>query len=382
MAGSTTTSRASGSATTSAARPTPGTPWRRPDSELYRGVRLTRALDWQSRTESLLTDTESDFLSAAKSASDAEERSAAEQARAQTRLIRRLRIVLSGAAVLLVLALIAGGMAAVQSDRARRNAGDAYQAAVSADARRVGTRAQLTDEISLSLLLAVAGARLDDSPETRVNLLTALAKQPQLVRSAPPGGGYLEGMDVSRDGRLIASSDDRNRMHLYDAATNRLLRSYDAGRPRDDEQAFLIGAFSPDSRHLAVILTGVESSEPVRVLDPNTMLPTAELDFPGSRPVWGVDVQFSADGRYLGATMHTRPVGEDVTTPGFALVWDLQLASQPAGAGTDRHRPPGDGAQPGRPHVVHQLATDGLRRGDGAARSGALTRRPHGSRST
>ena len=34
----------------------------RPDSELYRGVRLTRALDWQSRTESALTETERDFL--------------------------------------------------------------------------------------------------------------------------------------------------------------------------------------------------------------------------------------------------------------------------------------------------------------------------------
>src|SRR6185295_16443633 len=98
------------------------------------------------------------------------------------------------------------------------------QLAVSADARRVGARSQLTDDISLSLLLAAAGARLDDSPETRANLLTALAKQPHLVRSAPPEGGYLETLDVSRDGRWIASSDGQNRMHLYDASTNRLLR--------------------------------------------------------------------------------------------------------------------------------------------------------------
>ena len=113
-----------------------------------------------------------------EAASEAEERSAAERARAQARLIRRLRIVLGGAAVLLVLALVAGGVAAVQSNRADRQRrrgprrrGDARQAAVSADARRVGARSQLTDDISLSLLLAAAGARLDDSPETRVNLL-------------------------------------------------------------------------------------------------------------------------------------------------------------------------------------------------------------------
>ena len=64
-------------------------------------------------------------------------------------------------------------------------------------------------------------------------------------------------------------------MHLYDAATNRLLRSYDAGRPPEDEQAFMIGAFSPDSTQLAVILRASKSTEPVRLLDPNTMQPTA-----------------------------------------------------------------------------------------------------------
>ena len=35
----------------------------RPDSELYRGVRLARALDWQTATASALTETERDFLS-------------------------------------------------------------------------------------------------------------------------------------------------------------------------------------------------------------------------------------------------------------------------------------------------------------------------------
>ena len=37
----------------------------RPDSELYRGVRLTRALDWQSRTDTTLTAIEREFLDAA-----------------------------------------------------------------------------------------------------------------------------------------------------------------------------------------------------------------------------------------------------------------------------------------------------------------------------
>ena len=38
----------------------------RPESELYRGVRLVRTLDWQGRTRSTLTETEHDFLEAAR----------------------------------------------------------------------------------------------------------------------------------------------------------------------------------------------------------------------------------------------------------------------------------------------------------------------------
>ncbi|MFC7362015.1 nSTAND1 domain-containing NTPase [Nocardioides astragali] len=301
----------------------------RPDSELYRGVRLARALEWQSGTRSTLTDTEREFLDAAREASDAEERSAEEHARDQARLIRRLRMVLGGAVALLALALAAGGLAAVQSDRANDNAARARQLAVHADARRVGVRSQLTDDISLSLLLAVAGARLDDSPETRVNLVTALAKRPTLVRSEPPGGGYLEGFDVSHDGRFIASSDDQNRMHLYDASTNRLLRSYDAGRPTEAGQAYMYPAFSPDGRQLAVVLEQARSLEPVRLLDSETMQPTRQLDFPGGKPLWGNDVQFSANGRYLAATLSTGPVEEALEKRGYALVWDLRSPSTP-----------------------------------------------------
>jgi WD40 repeat protein/DNA-binding SARP family transcriptional activator len=310
----------------------------RPDSELYRGVRLTRALDWQSSTTSALTETEREFLDAAREASSAEERSAAERARAQARLIRRLRTVLGGAAVLLVLALAAGGIAAVQSDRASRNAAQASaaaatarQAAVSADARRVGARSQLTDDISLSLLLAAAGARLDDSPETRANLISALEKRPRLIRSVEPEGDYLETMAVSPDGRWIASSDDHGRMHLYDASSSTWLRRYDAGRSPDGEGSAMLGAFSRDSRQLAAVVLNQESTEPVRLLDPDTMQPTTKLTVPGDKPVWGVDVEFSGDGRYLAATVQTVDHGRQNASAalGYAVVWDLRSPASP-----------------------------------------------------
>ena len=93
----------------------------------------------------------------------------------------------------------------------------------------------------------------------------------------------------------------------------------------------MLPAFSPDSRQLAVILEGQRSTEPVRLLDPNTMQPTTKLDFPGGKPVWGVDVEFSADGRYLAATVQTvNWPGQDASeAPGYAVVWDLRSPSTP-----------------------------------------------------
>ena len=63
----------------------------RPDSELYRGVRLARALEWRSGRGALVTDTEAAFLDASQEAVRSEERSAEERAHQQMRMIRRLR---------------------------------------------------------------------------------------------------------------------------------------------------------------------------------------------------------------------------------------------------------------------------------------------------
>ena len=131
----------------------------------------------------------------------------------------------------------------------------------------------------------------------------------------------------------------------------------------------MIARFSPDSRQLAVILEGAKSTEPVRLLDPNTMQPTTKLDFPGRKPVWGVDVQFSADGRYLAATVQTGEwAGQDISdVPGYAVVWDLRSPSTPpirVPTGTDIQ---GMALSPDGQTLYTGLAVDGVRRGDGQA---------------
>ena len=71
----------------------------RPDSELYRGVRLTQALQWRERADTRLTATEIAFLDASERAEQSERRAEQVRARAQARLIRRLRVVLAVAVV-------------------------------------------------------------------------------------------------------------------------------------------------------------------------------------------------------------------------------------------------------------------------------------------
>jgi WD40 repeat protein len=92
-----------------------------------------------------------------------------------------------------------------------------------------------------------------------------------------------------------------------------------------------MSAFSPDGSRLAVVLEGQRSTEPVRLLDTHTMKPTVRLDLPGGKPVFGVGVSFSADGRYLAASMQTVfwGTGGAGNSPGYALVWDLRSPSTP-----------------------------------------------------
>ena len=307
----------------------------RPDSELYRGVRLARALDWQANRQPRLTATEQAFLAASKRLSEAELHAAEDIARRQLRVNRRLRTALSTAAVLLVGALIAGLVAVNQAERADRQATVAQRAATNELARRVGTRALLTDGISHSLLLAAHGARLNDSAETRANLFAAVSKHPLLVQSFPGRDGQLEGVSVSPDGRRIVSGDQHARFHLYDAGTGRVLKTVVLG-PDQETQVYGAALFSPDGRFVTASADYPPAAtppgqRPVRLLDANTLAEVKpQLAFPSTnltRRAWA----FSADARYLAATFQVTTDKDATTRAGrsFALVWDLSARDRP-----------------------------------------------------
>lgn len=168
----------------------------RPDSELYRGVRLAQAAEWRDRSGPSLSSTEEAFLTAAGNLADAEQALAAQRAREQAKANRRLRTLLAAAVALLVLAGGAGAYAARQADRAGT-------AALSAEARRISALAQTIANADQSLLLAAGAVRMDDTAANRAGLLAVLGRNPQLIGVLQGPERVASHLGVSGDGSAL-----------------------------------------------------------------------------------------------------------------------------------------------------------------------------------
>ena len=193
-------------------------------SDLYRGARLAAVEEWAGDHADDLNATERAFLDASEHEDQAE-------AGRQRRANRRLRRLLAGTAIALVVALVAGMIAVSQ-----RNHADAARSAsveerdrgrTRAARRRVGARARQPPRPRVPARgRGVAPPRT--SPATRGALLTALThnvtSERERLGSAPDHGGtihrthssfagFLTGppraqldVDVSADGRIVASA--------------------------------------------------------------------------------------------------------------------------------------------------------------------------------
>ena len=209
--------------------------------ELYRGVRLASALDWAAEHGGELNRLERTFLEESRLVSERE----ADRSR---RANRRLRTLLGGAVALLAVAIAAGLLALDQR-------GDAREAAVIADAQRLGAEAQTAERLENALLLARAGVELDESAATRSSLLTVLQRSPAQLGALPGTAGWqLWAVAVSPDGRLVAVGGENGTLNIYDAASRRTL-----GKPYRGLRGGAVNklTFSPDGSTLAV--TGAES---------------------------------------------------------------------------------------------------------------------------
>jgi WD40 repeat protein/DNA-binding SARP family transcriptional activator len=201
--------------------------------ELYRGARLASALDWVAGHEGELNELERAFIDASRAEAERE-------AERQRRANRRLRTLLAGLAALLALALVAGVVALNQR-------GEARDAALAADAQRLGAEALNEERLDQALLLTRAAVELDESPATRSNLLSVLLRNPAAL-GVVDYGWRMFAAAISPDGTLIAVGDERGSVAVYDAATRRPV-----GKPYWIQGGLIQQVrFSPDGRTLAI----------------------------------------------------------------------------------------------------------------------------------
>jgi WD40 repeat protein/DNA-binding SARP family transcriptional activator len=277
----------------------------RDPGELYRGARLTGALDWARDHDADLNQLEREFLDASRAAAEREVAEARRRAEREARTSRRLRGLVAGLAVVLALALVAGGLALSLRGRAQRQA-------LVADAGRLGALALTEDQLDRSLLLASQAVALDDSLETRGDLLAALLRSPAATAILR---GHLDGInpiDLSPDGHLLAMGDGGGRVEVFDLRTRRPLPGNipRAGTPINDL------AFSPDGS----LLAAANSDGLVQLWDVRTTTLRHQL----RTALYAGVVQFSADGQ----TLVTFSADEADTPSGFGhsflTRWDVK----------------------------------------------------------
>lgn len=256
----------------------------RDPAELYRGTRLGAALDWSTNHGDELNAVEREFLAA----SNATAEQAAERER---RTNRRLRALLGGAAVLLVAAVIAGGVALTQRE-------EAEDAALAADAQRLGAVAVSEERLDQAVLLARAGVHLDATVATRANLLSVLMRHPAALGELRGDGWQL--YSVAAAGPLLAIGDERGGVIVYDAATRRRLST--SVRYGVSEGLVQDLRFTPDATVLAALSHANNGITRLDLLDPRTGRRSRRVELPSFPEEVGfvfVLASFDADGSHL-----------------------------------------------------------------------------------
>jgi WD40 repeat protein len=272
--------------------------------ELYRGARLSAALDWSSTHETELNRTERDFLAEGRLAS-------ALEGERQRRANRRLRTALVAVLVVLALAVVAGLLALDQRSQARSQA-------TAADAQRLGAQALIDPTLDRSLLLAREGVNLDDSLATRSNLLAALLRSPAALVVGHAGGMRVLDAALNPNGRTLAVRGDDGSIVFLDARTLDRIGKSLSGSDQLALMGAIVGplralAFSPDGRKIAVGSTNGHEAT-LDLVDSRTHVATAHAK---DRYFHAADVSFSPDGR---AVAVSEPVTGMVSPPDAVIV--------------------------------------------------------------
>jgi DNA-binding SARP family transcriptional activator/WD40 repeat protein len=256
----------------------------RDPAELYRGARLSAALDWAGHRPAQLNELERAFLTASHELNEREARRAQRQN-------RRLRALLVGVVALFGVALVAIVIALHQRAKATNEAVQAKSREWAAE-----SLAQLTVDPERSILLAAAAVRESPTPDAVFALQRALDVSPLRVRL--PSVGQQVSPDFwgptvsySPDGSRLAEGSQDGSVRIFDAGDGRLLRRIAIGSPSPIVQ------YSPDGSLLAV-----GSQRDVRLVDANTGATRRVAHIPGYGAGflhWAQSFAFSPDGAAL-----------------------------------------------------------------------------------
>lgn len=251
----------------------------RDPGELYRGQRLTAALDFLAEHGDDLTDPEREFLRASRDAAEAD-------AVARRRSNRRLRGLVAGLAFVLVLALGAGWVAVD-----RRN--ESARLAVAAEVRALRAAALGQDRWDLALLYAAQAYRLDPSEQSRSALLTTVHRSPEAI-ALHTTDQRLVSLAVSADGGTLAALGSAGTVDVWDLETGSRTSSLSGLTEVEVTTLDLSG----DGRYLAVVgITGdnfdFTFDQELMIAELGSLTPTAHtVQGPGL-----VGARFTNDGR-------------------------------------------------------------------------------------
>ncbi len=308
----------------------------RPDSELYRGARLSRAVQWCDRASPDLSDTETEFVAASTALSKIELRAAETRLARERSVNRRLRGALAGVGVLLVMALGAGVLAvrtANEADRARGHAeaasGRAVDAAELAAARGASAQAPLHEDLATGLLLAVAALDFENTPQMWENLGAVLTRAGPLsgVRDlgesvGRPGTAWIAQMATSQEGGLLAATLAQEGVRLFSTRDLEPL-AFPSYGPSPAV------ALSPDSTMLALAEDAVIPA--VRLYDlPRGVLSRRQLTGLPAGLVDYSSLDFSRDGTRIRAeVLRPEERGPSGNIVGTTVIWDLLGPTKP-----------------------------------------------------
>jgi WD40 repeat protein/DNA-binding SARP family transcriptional activator len=210
----------------------------RDDGALYRGVRLTEAIEWNEAQQPRLNEAERAFLQAS------------EVARQRDRAQRRRRIALAFGS--LTVALLAISIVAVVSIvQGRRTA-----------SRELANRSQavLTGDPALALAIGLEAVKRHDTPEARYAVRQAtLADRATAVIRAHPTAVYR--VALSPDGSRIATAGDDGLVRILSVDATRVISTIKG----HTAPAALDVSFSPDGKQVASV--GLDGDVAITDLD-------------------------------------------------------------------------------------------------------------------